>query len=188
MVNNNQKRILFSIMFSILGGGSSLFADTVYTYTGNVFTDVSAPYTTSDYIRGSFSTATPLPANTLTDIVATTKFSFTDGVQTITNTTPNIEPSFTIKTDQAGNIITWVVALQDPNGFGIITANDAGEANSAADGGSTSFSNQGSNENSPGVWGGVSASPVPEPGSVALFSAAGIAVVAMRLRKRAARQ
>lgn len=181
MVQNRTKMTLLFLVFFSTTGLLPAVADTVYAYKGNSFTSVTAPYTTSDFISGSFSTALPLPANQLTLEVPTESFSFSDGAQTITNTTPNISPVFTITTDASGKIISWVVALQNINGFGIITANTAGDESSAADGGSMSFESQGSNSASPGVWRSAN-SAVPEPASVGLIAAAMFLLTAARLR------
>jgi len=60
---------------------------TTYQYTGNPFTTVSAPYTTSDFVSGMVTLAGPLAPNMPLDFVSPTAFSFSDGHQTITNLT-----------------------------------------------------------------------------------------------------
>ena len=57
---------------------------TTYVYTGNPFTNVSGRYTTSDFVSGMLTLAGPLAANMPLTIVSPIAFSFSDGVQTIT--------------------------------------------------------------------------------------------------------
>ena len=58
---------------------------TTYRYTGNPFTFVSGPYTTSDFVTAMVTLAGPLGANMPLTDVTPTAFTFSDGVQTITN-------------------------------------------------------------------------------------------------------
>ena len=61
---------------------------TTYQYTGNPFTDVSGPYTTSDFVTAMVTLAGPLGANMPSFTpVSPTAFTLSDGVQTITNLT-----------------------------------------------------------------------------------------------------
>ena len=62
---------------------------TTYQYTGNPFTFVTGPYTTSDFVTGMVTLAGPLPPN-MPSPVTPTAFTFSDGVQTITNLTPRL--------------------------------------------------------------------------------------------------
>jgi hypothetical protein len=100
------------------GSVSQVLATTVYSYTGNPFTDfnniteVSGQYTTSDFVSMSFTVAgTGLAAglsytniNSMVD-----SFTFTDGRNTITDATPGVYLNASAATDASGNIIQWDV-------------------------------------------------------------------------------
>jgi hypothetical protein len=83
---------------------------TTYQYTGNPFTTVQGPYTTSDFVSGILTLAGPLAPN-FTGVVTPTAFTFSDGVQTLTNlTTPGF--GFFFVTGPAGEITAWSSFLQ----------------------------------------------------------------------------
>ena len=56
---------------------------TTYRYTGNHFTDVCGPYTTSMFVTAMVTLAGPLGANMPLTDVTPIAFTFFDGVQTI---------------------------------------------------------------------------------------------------------
>jgi hypothetical protein len=89
-------------------------AATTYQYTGQVFTTVTPPYTTSEKVTGSFVVATPLPhfmpSTTVTSSLVS--FSFTDGVQTRTETS-SVVCDFRVATDGVGNITQWSIYLTE---------------------------------------------------------------------------
>ena len=156
---------------------------TTYDYTGNVFTSVSAPYTTSDSITGSFTLATPL-ADNLTSFTTVTpqSFSFSDGVNgdTITNTTPGAGSQFAFETDANGAITKWqvVVDITSVSNFSISTLNAPGGAgvfDQAQHGGGTE---SGENTNSPGTW-----AAVPEASTCSMVLV-GLAIVGAAVRRR----
>jgi hypothetical protein len=79
---------------------------TTYQYTGNPFTDVSGPYTTSMFVTAMVTLAVPLAPNMPLTQVTPTAFTLSDGVQTLTNlNAPN--PFFFFATDDAGTITGW---------------------------------------------------------------------------------
>ncbi len=179
-----------------------LMAETIYTYTGNDFTTVTGTgLTTSDSVTGSFALASPLGINLNGGNLAASalSFSFTDGPDTITNSTPgvnacNCSPTIDIWTDGSGNIINWDVGLTVGNlgsetiltqdyFAGIFTGTvirDSGNLDSSGD-------NTAENLNDAGTWTTSNASAVPEPGSLWLLGA-GLAALtgAIRLKSRRA--
>jgi hypothetical protein len=173
-----------------------------YTYTGNDFTTATGPdLTTSDSVTGSFTVASPLGDNLNGANIAGSalSYSFSDGPDTITNTTPNIglcfcSPTIDIWTDASGNINNWDVSLTvgelgsenittedfDAGIFRGIVIEDSGTTDNT---GSDTASNTGDQ----GSWGpGVVASSTPEPGSLTLFGA-GLAALAAAVRRRRSR-
>ncbi|CAG0955123.1 hypothetical protein MYXO_00438 [Myxococcaceae bacterium] len=149
---------------------------TIYTYTGNTFTVFSPapnPYTTSDYVHGSFTTAAPLAPNLddadVTGLVLSFVFhDFADDHLPIVSGLPAgffLTP--TISTDGSGNITEWVVGITNGLGthFIVTTSNngysadfDFGDLNAQA--GPYAY-----NSGSPGTW-----SITPEPSALLLVS------------------
>jgi hypothetical protein len=103
-------------------------ADATYTYTGNdLGPDAGyafAPFTTSDSVTGSFTVNTPLGVSQgFTDITSlVTSFSFSDGYQTITQTSPLTTEAFAVATNSAGVIDAWEVVLFTSGG-GMLSCN-----------------------------------------------------------------
>ncbi len=173
-----------------------LMADPItYTYTGNDFTTLDAQggdpmvYTSSDFVSGEFTLSTPLVGNlpSLTAI-APTSFSFSDGVQTITNLSAS-SWYFDVGTDGNGAITAWYVFVTTPNGDYV----DTYSASNVGDVGQYDFQvlsyyncgwfgcsenvalSEGSNSDSPGTWTNSDAAPesqdpasTPEPGGLVL--------------------
>lgn len=103
-----------TVIFTVLTLPAVAAADTTYSYTGELFNDVSGPpYTTSQRVAGSFTTTAPLPRNrplsSLDDELI--DFSFSDGVQTRTpaNTFVN---ELRVSTDADGQIDAWRLVFQ----------------------------------------------------------------------------
>jgi hypothetical protein len=180
---------------------ASAQADVIYTYTGNDFTTVfnnnppPAPqYTTMDSVSGNFTLSTPLAANRPLTAIPTTDilaFTFTDGVQTLTNTTPGLQPPMIgIGTDIAGNPNVWDIDLSatDLSTFRYIIES-FNLPTSIFDQGFTfvltinNNSNTGEILNDPGAW-TVTTTTVAEPGSAWLL-AAGLAFLFWRQRPAA---
>ena len=131
---------------------------TTYSYTGNHFTDVSGPYTTSDFVTAMVTLAGPLGANMPLTEVTPTAFTFFDGVQTLTNTSPGLNGQlFSFATNARGEINIWNVDVFTDSGSIVTTTADIRHILDFATG--TGF---GFNEDTPGVWTLV---PVADTGS-----------------------
>ena len=180
--------------------GMPLMGSTIYTYTGNDFTVATGPLlSTSDLVTGFFTVASPLADNLNGANIAgsTLSFSFSDGPDTITNTTPGVNtcfcsPTIDIFTDGSGKIINWQISLTAGElGAENITTEDffAGLIRGTEIMDSGNVDNTGtdtaSNSGDPGVWTSTSAtSAAPEPGSFVLLGLAGLAGgIRLRLRR-----
>ena len=98
-------------------------ADTIYTYTGNAFdTILSSPYTISESVSGWIDLSLPLGDSVGPQSIFPVSFSFSDGVQTITNNDYVTPPSFfdEIRTNASGDIVKWQIIVV--NGVGGIIA------------------------------------------------------------------
>ena len=89
------RKLMFAIVLTVLSFASVAFADPVtLNYTGNSFTGFSGgvnPYSTSDFVSFSITYASPLLANQAQGNLiepAILSWSFSDGLNTYTNTTP----------------------------------------------------------------------------------------------------
>ena len=141
---------------------------TTYQYTGNPFTVVSGPYTTSDFVTAMITLASPLGANMPLTEVTPTAFTLSDGVQTITNHGPGLLlTSFLFATDASGAISMWgvnVERIHNATTGAIVTNNDPTDIADVGivipEGGPFVL---GANVLTPGVW-SVSGS-VPDSGS-----------------------
>ena len=114
------KKLAWLLVGFVLNGAAW---SATYTYTGSNFNFVSGPYTTSMSITGSFTTASPLPANmAVTDIGPNgsnlvTGWSFTDTINTYTNANSVVLPqlgTFRIGTDVTGSVTSFYIQLEQP--------------------------------------------------------------------------
>ena len=110
---------------------------TTYRYTGNHFTDVSGPYTTSMFVTAMVTLAGPLEANMPFTKVTPIAFTLFDGVQTLSSSTPGLDfQQFFFATNARGDITAWqnfVGDLNSPHGSTWIqTTNFLGQGNDSA--------------------------------------------------------
>jgi hypothetical protein len=103
-------KLLF--LLTSLSASSGALASITYDYTGQDFTFASGAYTTADKITGSITFSSALPDNMTQGAVTPVSFSFTDGVQTVTNLSPRTFPdAINFGTDALGNITSWNLNL-----------------------------------------------------------------------------
>jgi len=153
-------------------------ADTTYTYTGQPFSIVTAPYTTHDFVRVVMATQTPLAPNLPFGPIQVDSLVLSDGVQTIP-IDPSLNTLLDIATDSHGDIDTWQIFLGSSTSQYISTQKTA---NVTADAGALDSVRQADNDGTPGTW-RVSAA-TPEPASVGLFLAGMLGLFAIALRRR----
>ena len=143
-----RKLALLAIVGGFLTAASVQAVPITYTYTGNPFTVVSAPYTTSDFVSGMLTLAGPLVANMpLTNVTnQVNAFSFTDGVQTITlnNSAGYL---FLFATGAGGQITQWEVFVGQENGNTIDTTHAGVTTDRGRYGASIGY-----NIGTPGTW------------------------------------
>jgi hypothetical protein len=169
-----------------------MYADTVYTYTGNNFDNfdyANTSYSTSDFISLSFDVEAPLAANLSTVMLTPTSYTVSDGVETLNQMTVS-ESIFIFSTDASGNINDWnlVFEILDED-RAILTYWHPG----LIDGGDASLNGFGDgawNVNSPGTWTSSTTPPstVPEPSTLLLLGSGLLATRGMIRRYFATRR
>jgi PEP-CTERM motif len=111
--NRRGVAIVFAAALSAMLPASSS-ADAIYTYTGNFFTPVIPfipPYTGTDRVTGWFDLTTALGNSSGEQFITPVAFSFSDGVNTITNLN-SVSTTFWVSTDPSGNITqSWTVYM-----------------------------------------------------------------------------
>jgi hypothetical protein len=156
---------------------------TTYQYTGNPFTNVSGPYTTSDFVSGMVTLAGRLRANMPLTTVTPTAFTLSDGVQTISNLNA-ADRFFQFATGATGEITFWTLFISGGLDNFIATDLNGGlDGDTGLVGGGEGI---GQNVSNPGSWRVLPA--LPDAGStVSLMTLTLMALgVATRQFKRAA--
>ena len=177
-----------------------LASPVTYSYTGQDFSSLyvsgeSQQYSTSDSIVGEFTLSAPL-ADDLTSFttVTPTSFSFSDGVQTITNLSANLvaaQTYFQVETNASGAITAWSITVTTDGGTAHDDIETVDETGFAQDDGEVSSSpgvysegeNTSSDGSSAGTWTSSAAVVTPEPASLMLV-ATGLLGAAGLVRRR----
>lgn len=144
-------------------------ADMIYTYTGNDFTGVTSPYTTSNYLSAVLDFSVALGPNYQYQRVYPVSFTLTSGVAGDAVTNNNGSAGIFVETDASGNIDGWYIGASSP----VVpftqtqhTLYDGAEFDYA------SYDNGSGNvEGAAGQW-VTSVSAVPEPSSLIISVAA----------------
>jgi hypothetical protein len=185
-------RVLLVGTLLAIGLAQSTRAQTVYTYTGNLFTTFGLPYSCvlplgECQVTGSFTVPTPLAANLAYGSITPSSYSFTDGTNTRATTIPgDFAAIFKIATDSVGNINQWYIYLYSVDGLqGIVTYDiTAGNEDST-------FGNHGSaglayEQSNPGAWVTTTTgvTTTPEPSTALLYLTGLLALVGAALVKR----
>jgi hypothetical protein len=182
--------VLFLAVVSTITLAQPMFADTVYTYTGNPFQLALGVYTTSDKVTVSVELSDPLGPNMALTMVTPLAFSFSDGVRTLTNLNAS-GSGFTFATSSTGAITQWdaFAFINNPTESDVIrTGNPALPSSEVTDFASLppSDDNDAHNLNAPGVW---SVAAAPDAGSTVglfLLSLTAFGVAARQFKRAAA--
>ena len=163
-------RVLTMLVFC----GSHLYANAIYTYVGNNFTDATPGYTTSDFVSASVTLISPLPFDSPLTSYTPLGFSISDGVMTFKGTSCYLNSSCisVFFATSGGQITSWSVGeeINTPRGGGpfIGTVNSplgvedvTGHGFPLVGGGINLAGNSGS----PGMW-SLAFIDTPEPASL----------------------
>ena len=155
--------VLASVMVSAIPAN----ADTIYTYTGNVFTLATGPYTTSDFVTLTFDLPSPLAAGLFDHFFTPTSYTISDGVQTYT--AANSTGSFSVTTTNlTAQILHWDMLVSNiVNGSDFIRTTDGGDIGTfITAGGSVVLGDN----TRPGTWTQSSGVVTPLPAALPLFA------------------
>lgn len=154
-------------------GSAAAHADVILSYTGNDFTDVVSPYTTSDKVTATITLASALLPSQPETQVFPVSFSLNDGVQTITNLTSDVSSEFYFATDSSGSVNAWNIITE----FGPIPSpfiSSENDSNGVQDEGAEVLPTSGTNMNDPGTWKVTNAAPAPPLSNLATMGVLGV--------------
>jgi hypothetical protein len=185
------KSLVVGIAMAVLAAASAS-ANVVYDYTGNDYTSYAGSYTGTENVTLSITLASTLGPNLTQAREDPLSFSFSDGVQTITDTTPGASISVLFSTDAAGSITHWDVYTQfydsnarvydhieTNNSIGFFPYDYAVHGINPDDG---SFGRSGV----PGQWTVASAVPEPSTWAMMVLGFAGLGFMAYRRKSKSA--
>ena len=178
------------VLFLALAAAPVLEAGTIYSYTGNDFTVFNGPYTGSDFETVSVTLSAPLPYNSSFTFYTPDAFSFSDGVDTLTDSTPDINSDGFGFATTNGVITTWYEYVWIGAGElpAIATCGDVISCSGLTlDQGQTT-TNFAYNQEDAGTWtGATQAAPVPEP-SPGIVTVTGVLLIAGTIQYRRRRR
>jgi hypothetical protein len=165
----------------VLSTSLAAHADTTYTYVGQPFSTAFAPFTLQDSVTGSFATSAPL-ADNLSDVrINPTSFSFSDGLDVLTQSSAGVS-SFVISTDSNGAIINWgILVVSTDSKIQIETTGGPEFPDEDGDLGFGSRNFGGNNVS--GTFTSPTAAQTPEPSSMIMLGT-GLMGIAGTLRRR----
>jgi len=176
-----KSRTLAASMVLLVGlavlGSAEAYADVIYTYTGRDFTTADPPYTLADRVTGYFTLSQPLGDGLQNATITPLSFSFSDGVQTITNLSANVFAHFqNIYTDGSGMpTAVFINITADSGNIEVRTPNgDSAEL----------FTGEPLPHASSSAGGTFVVSTVPEPASAAMFGAGLLGLVLLHRQRK----